>query len=39
VSVPSTVPALSTWGLVMLALLLAGCAARLSRKAHQRSMP
>jgi type VI secretion system secreted protein VgrG len=39
VSVPSTVPTLSTWGLVMLALLLAGCAARLSQKAHRRSMP
>jgi hypothetical protein len=33
---PASVPALSTWGLALLALLLllAGCLARFGRKAH-----
>jgi hypothetical protein len=33
---PASVPALSTWGLALLALLLllVGCSTRFSRKAH-----
>jgi type VI secretion system secreted protein VgrG len=34
VTVTPSVPMLSTWGLGVLALLLAGCSARFSRKAH-----
>jgi hypothetical protein len=34
VTAPASVPTLSTWGLVLLALLLAGGAMRFIRKAH-----
>jgi uncharacterized repeat protein (TIGR01451 family) len=37
-AVVPTIPTLSTWGLGVLALLLAGCATRFVRKAHPRSM-